>query len=716
MKDEEILKILKRFSDILEVSNILMDVLRWIGWALVVGLSWLVDSLEGITDSVLTLSGFFKYKEITDFLTTIKPGLYILFALSICFIGYQLMFNRKGNRDQIVPAIVIGLITAALLGTAMSKTNSFIQKGVEVAKYEETGSTANKVIKKNLTDVSLYDNNGWTSTKLKKENNIPKKYAKDIDINERLDGDFQMNGDEKISKKGIKVLEKKMAFDSQGNQRIQELDSGVMGFFSEKYYRWKWDFLNTAITLLVTAATLLFVSIKLARLAFELAFNHILASILAHADIASGGQKLKEVLKHIFNTFAVIVFIFISLRLYLNYSDYISSRLDGVAFLIALIAGSLAVIDGPVMCERVLGIDAGLKSGWGTLVGGLAMAKGASNLTKKGASISKKGASMLATGGLQTAAVTGGAIAGLKGQKNGPSLEEEMKKNNKGKQPAKDNLSNSADTQPSLQSQMQPGKDKEGDKAARTNADTQPSLQSQMPSGQRQEGDKAAGTNADKKPSLQSQMPSGQRQEGDKAAGTNADKKPSLQSQMPSGQRQEGSEAAGTNADETPSLQSQMPSGQRQEGSEAAGTNADATPSLQSQMPSGQRQEGSEAAGTNADATPSLQSQMPSAYSGENQIHSNSYSQPPTIQSDGGSISAGSTPKTNSSVTNHQVNSISTADIPLTNQNRNETRTLGQYFKESIKNKADKNPKIQNAKRTYQLTKNTVQSLRNKNK
>ncbi|MDG3045565.1 hypothetical protein OE903_23430 [Bacillus sp. B6(2022)] len=35
------------------------------------------------------------------------------------------------------------------------------------------------------------------------------------------------------------------------------------------------------------------------------------------------------------------------------------------------------------MCERVLGIDAGLKSGWGTLVGGLAMAKGASNLTKK---------------------------------------------------------------------------------------------------------------------------------------------------------------------------------------------------------------------------------------------------------------------------------------------------------------------------------------------
>ncbi|MDG3045563.1 hypothetical protein OE903_23420 [Bacillus sp. B6(2022)] len=35
---------------------------------------------------------------------------------------------------------------------------------------------------------------------------------------------------------------KKMAFDSQGNQRIQELDSGVMGFFSEKYYRWKWDF------------------------------------------------------------------------------------------------------------------------------------------------------------------------------------------------------------------------------------------------------------------------------------------------------------------------------------------------------------------------------------------------------------------------------------------------------------------------------------------
>ncbi|WP_394542719.1 hypothetical protein [Priestia aryabhattai] len=58
MKDEEILKKLHEFSDYLDVGNILSYLLRKLGWACIQILSFLVDGLEGITDSVLGVKAF----------------------------------------------------------------------------------------------------------------------------------------------------------------------------------------------------------------------------------------------------------------------------------------------------------------------------------------------------------------------------------------------------------------------------------------------------------------------------------------------------------------------------------------------------------------------------------------------------------------------------------------------------------------------------------
>ncbi|WP_198863987.1 hypothetical protein [Bacillus velezensis] len=58
MSDEELLKILQKFSDFLEIGNIFSYMLRFLGWSLIRALAWLVDGIEGVTDQVLTLSGF----------------------------------------------------------------------------------------------------------------------------------------------------------------------------------------------------------------------------------------------------------------------------------------------------------------------------------------------------------------------------------------------------------------------------------------------------------------------------------------------------------------------------------------------------------------------------------------------------------------------------------------------------------------------------------
>ncbi|KAB2486550.1 pLS20_p028 family conjugation system transmembrane protein [Priestia endophytica] len=438
MKDEEIVEKLQTFSDYLEIGNILSYCLRWLGWFLIQALAWLVDGLEGITDSILGIKTFFNSPDVQGFIKDIQPFLYVLLAFSILYIGYLLIMNKKLNREQIAINLFISIGVIVLLNVGMLKADKFTDEAVDAVDLNEEGTTSEKIIKDGITDIAQIDVNGWKTTDLKKPNKVPQKNIKMIDITEKIDADFKINEDKELSDGGKKILEKKLALNGEGKEGLAKLDNGWFDFFPEQYYRWHWDFWTIAITLFVTGMTLLFITIKLAKLCYELAFNSILAQLLAPADIADG-QKLKQVLKSIMNTFLIIIMIFISMKVYLMGTQFISDKLDGIAYLIALIAISIAVVDGPVMCERIFGIDAGLKSGWAAVAGGMGLAKGIESAM---GSVGKGKAALGKLGGLGKSGVgglsmAGGGVAGMaaglakgsgQGQGKQESLPEQMKK------------------------------------------------------------------------------------------------------------------------------------------------------------------------------------------------------------------------------------------------------------------------------------------------
>ncbi|PVE99525.1 hypothetical protein DC433_12915 [Priestia megaterium] len=440
MKDEEILEKLHEFSEYLDVGNILTYLLRKLGWGCIQVLSFLVDGLEGITDSVLGVKSFFNSPDIQDFITKIQPFLYVLLAFSFLYIGYMLIIQKKVNREQIMINIFISMAVLLLLNTSMLKADKFTDQAIEAVDLNEKGTVSEKIIKSNLTDVAQFDLTKWKSPELKEPNKVPQKNIMMIDITEKMDDKFKVSKDKELSADGKDIITHKTALTPDGKDGVAELDNGWFDFFPELYYRWSWNFWTIAISLFVIGMTLLFTSIKLAKLCYELGFNAILAQLVAPADVADG-QKLKAVLKNILNTFLVTIMIFISMKVYLMGTIFISNKLEGIPYLIALIAFSIAVVDGPIMCERLFGIDAGLKSGWGALAGGFAMAKGLESginmmgrTVKGGANLAKgiggvgKG---LGSGALQTAAGVGGFGKGLATQGNKekqPALHEEMKK------------------------------------------------------------------------------------------------------------------------------------------------------------------------------------------------------------------------------------------------------------------------------------------------
>ncbi|MGE6842725.1 hypothetical protein ACQKF4_05845, partial [Bacillus subtilis] len=55
----------------------------------------------------------------------------------------------------------------------------------------------------------------------------------------------------------------------------------------------------------------------------------------------------------------------------------------------------------------------------------------------------------------------------------------------------------------------------------------------------------------------------------------------------------------------------------------------------------------------------------------------------------------------------------STSEIPLPNYARTEQRTIGEYTRDKFRERINNSPRIQSMKKSYHLSKNTVQSLRN---
>ncbi|HHQ2899485.1 TPA: pLS20_p028 family conjugation system transmembrane protein [Bacillus cereus] len=447
MKDEEILKTIEAFSDYLQVGDIVNYVLRWLGWFLIVGLSLVVDALEGVTDAILGIKGFFNSPEIQNFVDMLYPLFVVLLAISFLYIGYMFIMNKQMNRSQIIINIFVTLSVLCLLSTGMTKVDKFTDDAIAVVKSEQKGSLSDEIIKKNITDIAVIDENKWKKKEdMNPKNHIPEKNIRQIDITEKIDKDFEFAKDKKLSDEGQKILKNKRVMDGMGVASLAELKDGWFDFFPEKYYRWHWNFWNIFFTLLITGLTLLLVSIKLARLFYELAFNYLLANILAPADVANG-QKLKAVLSNILNIFIATIMIFLSLKLYLMGTAFLHDKLNGVPYLIALAAFSMAVLDGPAVVERLFGIDIGLKSSWGMLVGGFALGKGIGSLANskpmkslgnmigKGAKGAAEGTGVAAAKTASAAAMATGGVAGLisglkKGNEseNKESLQDQMKK------------------------------------------------------------------------------------------------------------------------------------------------------------------------------------------------------------------------------------------------------------------------------------------------
>lgn len=368
MSNIEFLKTLTE-NNVLKLVGIFSYGLRYLGWILIQGLVKLVDGLENAVSSIYNINNFFETKEVVHFLDNYKPVLWTIFAIALAFIGFQIMFQRKRDKGQIPVNILISITIIVGLPFLMTELNKATKLIVDnnIGTYE---SSAKEIVKGNLSDLYYLDSVGYKLSD--KKNNISLDNIMNIDINEKLEPNDLKDPMYKD------VFKRKLVEDSNGETSIVDLDKSFFSFLDEDYYRYNLNFMVVIGSLLVSIIAMFCSCLKIGRILIELAFNKILATVLAFSDIGTG-KKLKMVVENILSMFAILISTSVLLKLYVVFTGWLNSPdvaiENQVVKLLVLGAGSWAVIDGPNIIERIFGIDAGIKSSWGAVVASIEGAK-----------------------------------------------------------------------------------------------------------------------------------------------------------------------------------------------------------------------------------------------------------------------------------------------------------------------------------------------------
>lgn len=142
----------------------------------------------------------------------------------------------------------------------------------------------------------------------------------------------------------------------------------TLGYPVEYVYAYDMNFCYTFFILLITAICLLFAGLKLGTLLYDLLFMTIIGPIAAATD-ATGSGRAKKVVMELISTFVIFIVVALDLKIYLISISGIFNHIDNtIAIIMLLLSGAKFVIDGPDIVVKLMGIDAGVKSGASTFM------------------------------------------------------------------------------------------------------------------------------------------------------------------------------------------------------------------------------------------------------------------------------------------------------------------------------------------------------------
>ena len=398
--------------DIADISSYPNDALRVIGFGIIKFLAWMGDSLYSGLQQVFDAITFSYSDEILALVSRYSVLYKSFFLVSVVGFGLYLIM-KKGQKElnTVMCVFVMILILSGMplmmqkIGNLTVASSHFVtQQWNNSGNEKRITSISGTVLKEAIVDLRKVDKN-MTDTSLPKGlkkgagyNNFNSNTWKTIDINSRMDYESK-----DYTLKHQSVWENKLeASDESGKYELAKIDSWVK-FASNYYYRYQiTSWFGIFVMLGCMSFLLFFLIIRAAKIVIDLAGAMIYTPFIAVTDLTTG-QRIKEAIKDIIAHFAAMFVLAAFMGIYFVAFTWInSSNLSLVPQLGMHIALVWAILDGPNIIERIIGVDAGFSGVWKTVLA-----------AKSGADIARGFGSMASRAGKGAASAAGKAAKGV---------------------------------------------------------------------------------------------------------------------------------------------------------------------------------------------------------------------------------------------------------------------------------------------------------------
>lgn len=406
MADEKTILLKLNSYEIDSISNIFNDMFRAVGFAFIKGIGKLADGLYDAIAQIYDALTFSYSQEILALVNKYSVLYKSIFIVTVAAFGLYLLAGKNFDKLNTANCIIVMILVIAAMPLFMQKMGNLTNSAAHYAQaqWNSTGSSSSvksitgTVLKEQIVDLRKVDENMSESglpAALKKNkgyNNMSVNTWRDIDINERMDYDS-----DNYTLKHKSVWENKLEPSSEKGDYATTKLSGWFEFTSNYYYRYQIvDWFAMFIQIGTLVFVLFFLCIRTAKFVIDLAMAMVYTPFVAVTDITTG-QRIKAAITDVIANFAALFLMIALMGVYFAGFTYINSADFGFVADLALHIGlAWAILDGPNIIERIIGVDTGYSGVWQKLVG----AKAAADMGKGAASTARaagKGAGRMAS-------------------------------------------------------------------------------------------------------------------------------------------------------------------------------------------------------------------------------------------------------------------------------------------------------------------------------
>lgn len=370
----------KNNAEILENNSFSSWGIRSIAWKVTQLMVYLANAAENLFDKAFGFIDFTTNKTVNSFILHFKPVLVALVALSIFYLGL-LLIKKPGKRPEVssnIAILVLCVCCSAFIFSELNDLSKSFKKGVESfgARGQKTQATY-EVVDNNMIDLIALDEKfkGLEKFNLSSKDDMKKAFGCGIKNKKQFDvinytevlnpssDIYTYRGETKdlLSQKLIitnPLTDESKTRDVYNGFGWNSSDDADLG--NEFYYRYHLNSFNTWLQLGALILIFLTMSYKCVRISFELIVGRLLAYL--YSTELSGGEKIRKILVFIRDSYILLGVTVICIKLYSVLSGFVTSRFTGLTQGIFSVFIAFCIIDGPNLVEKLLGMDAGLKS------------------------------------------------------------------------------------------------------------------------------------------------------------------------------------------------------------------------------------------------------------------------------------------------------------------------------------------------------------------